>query len=60
MLTLPIRRRTGDDAAPLSLALQPAAPAISTGLQDALAGDKALAHSQTEVVQETALLPSGM
>ena len=54
------RRRAGDHAAPLCLALQPAAPAISPGQQDALAGDEGLAQTQTGIVQETAIPPAGM
>jgi len=57
---LPIRRRTGDDTAPLCLALQPAASTISLGQQNALAGDEDLAQTQTGVVQEAAILPDGM
>ena len=57
---LPIRRRTGDHAAPLCLALQPTTPAISLGQQDALASNEKLPQTQTRTVQQTAILPSGM
>jgi transposase-like protein len=57
---LPIRRRTRDHAAPLCLALQPTAPPISLGQQDALASDEGLAQTHTRTVQQTAILPSGM
>ncbi|SFA95496.1 Integrase core domain-containing protein [Poseidonocella pacifica] len=57
---LPIRRRAGNDAAPLCLALQPAAPAVSLGQQNALAGHEGLAQTKAEVVQEAAILPAGM
>ena len=55
-----IRRKTGDHAAPLCLALQPTIPAISPGQQDALASDEGLAQTQTRTVQQTPILPSGM
>ena len=42
----PIRRGAGGHAAPLRLALQPAAPASSPRQQDALAGDEGLAQTQ--------------
>jgi len=57
---LQIRRGTGNHAAPLRLALQPATPTISPRQQVALAGDEGLAQTQAAAVQETAILPSGM
>ena len=57
---LPIRRRTGDHAAPLCLALQPTTPAISPGQQDTLASNEKLPQTQTRTVQQTPILPSGM
>src|SRR5680860_378915 len=56
----PIRRGTGDDAASLRLALQPAASSISLGQQDAVANHDRLAQTQAGAVQETAILPAGM
>ena len=55
-----IRRGTGNHAAPLRPALQPAASPVSLGQQDALAGDEGMAQTQTRTVQETAISPSGM
>ena len=49
---LPIRQGAGNHAAPLCLALQPAASAISLGQQAALAGDEGLAQTQTGAVQK--------
>ncbi len=57
---LPIRRRAGNNAAQICLALQPAACAISIVKQVALAGDEGLAQTQAGSVQETAILPAGM
>ena len=57
---LPLGRGTVNHVAPLRLALQPAAPAISPGQQIALASDERLAQTEAKAVQETAILPSGM
>ena len=57
---LPLGRGTGDHAATIRLALQPATPAISPRQQVALAGAEGLAQTQTRTVQEKAMLPAGM
>ena len=56
---LPFRRRTGNHAAPLCAALQPATSPVGLGQQDPLAGDEGLAQTQAATVQEAAILPHG-
>jgi len=50
----------GSNSGSLRLALQPTAPAISPGQQDAPANHERLAQTETGAVQETAILPSRM
>ncbi len=57
---LPLRRRTGDDAAPIRLALQSTTSSISFGQQVPLASHERMAQTQAGTVQETEILPTGM
>jgi hypothetical protein len=54
---MPIQRGARDHAAPLCLALEPAASQISLGRQNALPGAEGLTQTEARAVQETAKLP---
>jgi hypothetical protein len=58
--SVPVGRGPRDHAAPLRLALQPAAPAVSPGQHVALAGDEGLAQTQAAAVQKAAIRPPGI